>query len=717
VNETSCLYTCVVSSSVISCRRRALLSSLLAFILAVFSNASAEPGPPEVVTKSIDSPAMTVWRIDRPAVNTPGKSYPEIVFKPGDRVTIAAGGCARRGGFPPPNGPAFPYVHSGVDLYVGTIDIPGIVPGATKGKIERFLGTHDIAWDASFQNVWLTLGYEDNDYGDNNYNDIVDIDSGPCKGLGYAWVKIDIEHGGAVPRPDAPPRGQKPMDLVWDALDDNGLPLNPQWQYERDFPNSHPDAGALCDLRTPGMPRCTSQNPTTDSTPNTLTNAGCNMAEGVATNADEWAGHKNWWASTFTGSVALERGYSRYLGATLAVGWDADLDFLMRPKSGSALTLANIQEKGGAFSMEFDGEEVFFDRSHSTFWWSRLYDHENDDQAKELFNPGGKFSGNTYSLPEGKPYNDSVALGLVGLDCRHSCFAELHPVYAVAAHLDASVSDDRWAVFARNWGNEGSCGAQDHQLDLTTITLRIPHKSATAVELLPQSDFRASTSSGTGWNFSNTIHNPGTDDAYALITFNLPAPLQKGVVAGELHLAWSAERVMPEPPRGTTRPAKMTFTRSPPVPTRPAVMTFTPPPPVPTPQAGITTLGLPHGKTPPAGITSSSLAASFPVTDHDELRPTRGDARIDRFIRSLSPANQLAFHANLPYQARESVTLAPDASVTPRKWVHSYPRETHKAFSSPSRFEELSRANRQLCDTLSLSLEWFPDACRTLLRR
>ena len=40
----------------------------------------------------------TVYRIDRPNVTRSATSYPSIVFSPGDRVTIHAGGCVQTGG-------------------------------------------------------------------------------------------------------------------------------------------------------------------------------------------------------------------------------------------------------------------------------------------------------------------------------------------------------------------------------------------------------------------------------------------------------------------------------------------------------------------------------------------------------------------------------------------------------------------------------------------
>src|SRR5207249_8734273 len=39
-----------------------------------------------------------VWSINRPNVRQPEVAYPSITFRKGDLVSIAAGGCAQRGG-------------------------------------------------------------------------------------------------------------------------------------------------------------------------------------------------------------------------------------------------------------------------------------------------------------------------------------------------------------------------------------------------------------------------------------------------------------------------------------------------------------------------------------------------------------------------------------------------------------------------------------------
>jgi hypothetical protein len=39
-----------------------------------------------------------IWSIDQPKINQPITNYPQISFRPGDRIVIDAGGCAQHGG-------------------------------------------------------------------------------------------------------------------------------------------------------------------------------------------------------------------------------------------------------------------------------------------------------------------------------------------------------------------------------------------------------------------------------------------------------------------------------------------------------------------------------------------------------------------------------------------------------------------------------------------
>ena len=85
-------------------------------------------------------------------------------------------------------------------------------------------------------------------------------------------------------------------------------------------------------------------------------------------------------------------------------------------------------------------------------WWNSF--HSAVDQGGSgAVSPGGRMVSN----------KGAVVAGLIGLDSEHGAYSELHPTYAMAIHTDSSVTDDQWAFFARNWGDEGFC-SQDQLL-------------------------------------------------------------------------------------------------------------------------------------------------------------------------------------------------------------------------------------------------------------
>ena len=69
------------------------------------------------------------------------------------------------------------------------------------------------------------------------------------------------------------------------------------------------------------------------------------------------------------------------------------------------------------------------------------------------------------SRPGGKG-KFAIVTGLLGLDTEHAgAQAELHPAYAVAIRVNDDPSDETWAIFVRNWGNEGYCSSLPHPVD------------------------------------------------------------------------------------------------------------------------------------------------------------------------------------------------------------------------------------------------------------
>ncbi len=74
-----------------------------------------------------NSPTGMTCRVDEPTVTRRLSTYPQITFKPGDRVTVQAGGCVQTGGtgktwkrYVNPSGP------NSDRLYHGLIQLPGV---------------------------------------------------------------------------------------------------------------------------------------------------------------------------------------------------------------------------------------------------------------------------------------------------------------------------------------------------------------------------------------------------------------------------------------------------------------------------------------------------------------------------------------------------------------------------------------------------------------
>jgi len=185
--------------------------------------------PQSLRTKLEEFLAPRVHFIPEPNVRQRMTEYPDIRFHPGDRITVEAGGCVQTGG----SGRTWKrYVDPGGDntsyLYHGLLWIPGAtLPLQRMRNCNR--RTFEIPLDVNRpENLYLRLGYEDDDYDDNGYHDHDDGTDDQCKGAGSAFVRLTVEPH--VPwRPVTPLPPPAPLDVVWRNVDVNGLPLTPQW--------------------------------------------------------------------------------------------------------------------------------------------------------------------------------------------------------------------------------------------------------------------------------------------------------------------------------------------------------------------------------------------------------------------------------------------------------------------------------------------------------
>ena len=465
------------------------------------------------VRQSVIDSRTRLYRIDRPNVKQCLTEYRGITFRPGQRLSIRAGGGVQTGGsgktwkrYVDPSGP------NSDRLYHGLLWIPGVTGGGLQrlaGLINGTFVVPDVPQNR-LGDLYLRLGYEDDDYHNNSYDNHDDGTEQQCRGVGPAWVEITVQQPDVPPAPPptsqpAPPPADRaaPFDLLWGAVDENLLPLNPVWAWQRDHPGAAPNPADFCDGHPFSAPY-TGQAPSFDSPSEwALPHDTCFIAPGRIL-----AGHANWMTATYTGIISWDAHSNPTFG-------DDDYNLhLSRPDQAGLTTLNQ-----GSLQLEFNSEETI--DQFRTPWWDRFHRavDQSDDAARTMIN--------------GKP---AIVTGLIGIDGVHGGSTESHPVFALAVNVSASPADETWAIFVRNWGDEGWCSRYQHYLDLLDgrYTFQLPWRpGATGVTVV--SDTTAFNGSTNGCSGPFLAQTPGQG---VLVTFTLPAPEQKPRINGELHLRW-----------------------------------------------------------------------------------------------------------------------------------------------------------------------------------
>lgn len=484
------------------------------------------PDVVDIVSCYMPNANTQVWSIDKPNVSKSEVSYPEIVFKKGDAIGIAAGGGVQTGG----HGltwkryvtPIKAWVSGSEshedDQYFGTISIPGVIPSQKLSSAIKN-GPFTVASDPG-PDGFLRLGYADDHYEDNGY---WGHDAGwyeQCWKMENAWVVIIIKHncaGSNDPACSMP----APMDVVSNNLDPNGFELNPSWGWQKTAGIS-PRPPALFNFSfKDGLPEDntslgTHQKTTTD------TYSAC-------IKGGQWGsilGHINWFPVTYTGEVS----WSDHSNPESEFG-DDDYNFHLVTDNNAGYTTEN----SSSMQLEFKSAEVT-DRAKSRWWKSfhQAVDHQGHDAVNSLL----------LDQKTMKP-NKSVVIGLFGLDFEHSDgWTELHPVYVLAVRVKSDPNDDTWVFFARNWGNEGWCGRSNHLLPLSALSVILPPPSEgfTHPQELDGNNLTEVQFSDPGMSFSFV---PNNDQSAGLLSFNLLPPEKSSLIDGEIHLKWQAPQVIP----------------------------------------------------------------------------------------------------------------------------------------------------------------------------
>ncbi|MGB6984902.1 MAG: hypothetical protein WBD74_02870 [Candidatus Aquilonibacter sp.] len=483
----------------------------------------------DIITVQHPSPNVEVVNIGQPNVKQAVTQYSQITFAPGDSVVVAAEGCVQTGG----TGSTWKrYVNpSGSNsdhLYFGEIWIPGatgvLVPIA--GVIGKTLS---VPSGASNVGLFLRLGYSDDNYSDNGYYSHDNGTENQCAGSGGgpASVTLTITHNGSTGTQTG---DVAPFDLFWTQVDANAIPLQARWgeqlNHDRD-PANHPTGLAGDDTcGTPWKVPCTTQGPSLDraSFPNSW--FSCDHQGGPLN------GHVKWGPGTYSGALSWESKSSPVL--------DDDYSINLSTTNDDGATEGRPQ----GYHTEFDSDETIDNFTSS--WWNTLH-HAVDNE-------------NTFPTPEDL-LNDKFAIvtGLIDLDCAHPCSGELHPVYAMAIRYIGDTNYEQWAIFVRNWGDEGGCSSDDHQLllDNNQYTIVLPWPpNATSVAFGSATEFETNNSS-TSISVVNVTPGVGTE-----LTFNLPSPDKHALIDGLLELNYTLPAGPSPKPTPTPKTGKIVSTTS-----------------------------------------------------------------------------------------------------------------------------------------------------------
>jgi hypothetical protein len=455
-------------------------------------------------------------------------SYDAVRFAAGDQVTISADGCVQTGGA----GDTWKRYAAPLDgdgLYYGTIWIPyaTLQPVGLPLVNNTTLTVPQVGVDPT--QLYLRLGYVDDDYGDNGYWGHDDGTQDQCRGVGNAQVTLTIVH-------NAPPPPADPLDLRWGGVDMNGVPVNPHWAWQE---AANLTAALPTDLGKFGCylvyhdttfgPPCTTQGPTFDMA------TTCGFGDGPL------GGHVNWGAATYQGRIRWK---------DKSTPWsDDDYNFQLFPLTDAyAPTLAGLTvANNGRVGLEFDSDETV-DHWNSP-WWSTFHEAVDADVALANALGGQPTWPRTSKLVLDK---FAIVTGLFGIDAAHTPATESHPVWLMAIDIGAQQGgpdDDYWAFFARNWGDEGWCGSQDHTVTFNqnVASILIPWRpGASDVSV----DFKDTSIYGKNSGESWASYQPGYG---VLLTEHLQDPAFHGWLEGEIHLKWtggSPRFIPPEPDTG-----------------------------------------------------------------------------------------------------------------------------------------------------------------------
>jgi hypothetical protein len=285
-------------------------------------------------------------------------------------------------------------------------------------------------------------------------------------------------------------------------------------------------------------------------------------------------GHVNWFPVTYEGQLK----WDDYGGNWTNIA-DDDYNFQISRPDKALYTGANYDPDNGhnGIVVEFDSDETVdvWGSDINGDWWQKLhynidlYTHLKIDAAFHSnpldhlnYNPGLAAKelmayDNKLAEVKNEVNKRAIVIGLAGVDCEHGCYTELHPAYAMLVNYKKDLEDDRWAVFVRNWGNEGGCGCEQEPYNAYQNIIRVTlSRGDTTFAQLNNSKIRY---------FQNTDQQSATDQSAlqpnesewsiqpavnggSVLTFHLGDPSRYTTFVGEFSIQWKTASTKPVVP-------------------------------------------------------------------------------------------------------------------------------------------------------------------------
>ncbi|MCJ1247618.1 hypothetical protein MMC30_004833 [Trapelia coarctata] len=303
---------------------------------------------------------------------------------------------------------------------------------------------------------------------------------------------------------------------ISESFDPNHLLLNPRWGWQTQATTSAASFGSCSSVAA-----CTQQFPKNDY-PGWSVPFVCH-SNIFGANGD---GHTNWEVVTYRGPI-------NWGGHQSAFYQDDDYNIELDTPTTNGFASGGTSDNTKSLELEFKASESI-DHFGQTPYWKNFRDAVDDDDSN----------------PNHVNGQEAIVIGLLGLDRVHGAKSELHPAYAMAIHVKTDPSDDQWAIFARNFGNEGMCSGDMHYADFRTLTFQLPRLAGVAANVKPR--VVSSNFFGNAASTTNVFVDANQD---TFISFGMNPTPNNGDegdrISGELHLSWV--------PQGTPRRSQVSI--------------------------------------------------------------------------------------------------------------------------------------------------------------